>query len=91
MNCTKVVTTASGTVAIPQYIIDHNCNTTASAIDLQEAKLSFPSGHSSYSTYAFMFLFVNITDKDFFHNNKLFVFYTRFILKHVLYVQMLNL
>ncbi|UJR31856.1 hypothetical protein I4U23_019331 [Adineta vaga] len=58
INCTKTVTTASGTFVIPQYVINHNCNSSASEIDLQEAKLSFPSGHSSYSTYAFIFLFV---------------------------------
>ncbi|CAF3306139.1 unnamed protein product [Rotaria sp. Silwood2] len=58
LNCTKIVRTASGLVSIPQYIMDHNCNTSAADHDLQEAKLSFPSGHSSYSTYAFTFLFV---------------------------------
>ncbi|CAF1099494.1 unnamed protein product [Adineta ricciae] len=58
IQCTKSVTTASGVIQIPQYVIDHHCNTTASATQLQEAKLSFPSGHSSYSTFAFVFLFV---------------------------------
>ncbi|CAM4762196.1 unnamed protein product [Rotaria magnacalcarata] len=58
LNCTKTVHTASGFFAIPQYITNHNCNPAASEHDLQEAKLSFPSGHSSYSTYAFIFLFV---------------------------------
>jgi hypothetical protein len=43
-----------------RYIINHDCNSTASAADLTEAKLSFPSGHSSYSTYAFVFLVVRI-------------------------------
>ncbi len=64
LNCTKTVTTASGSVVIQQYIINHNCDSSASEIQLQEAKLSFPSGHSSYSTYAFVFLFVNIINKD---------------------------
>jgi len=58
INCTKSVMTANGPIAIPQYIMNHNCNSTASDVALQEAKLSFPSGHSSYSTYAFTFLFV---------------------------------
>ncbi|CAF3466850.1 unnamed protein product [Rotaria socialis] len=58
LNCTKTVNTASGLFAIPQYITNHRCNPAASEHDLQEAKLSFPSGHSSYSTYAFIFLFV---------------------------------
>jgi len=58
LTCTKTVSTASGSVVIPQYILDHNCNSSAAERDLQEAKLSFPSGHSSYSTYAFIFLFV---------------------------------
>ena len=39
--------------------MNHSCNPNVSILDLQEAKLSFPSGHSSYSTYAFMFLFVS--------------------------------
>lgn len=60
LNCTKTVQAASGPIVIPQYIIDHNCNSSAEEVDLQEAKLSFPSGHSSYSTYAFIFLFVRI-------------------------------
>ena len=59
LNCTKTVLTASGSVVIPQYITNHNCNSSATELELQEAKLSFPSGHSSYSTYAFVFLFVN--------------------------------
>lgn len=59
INCTKTVTTASGTFSIPQYVLEHNCNPSVSEHDLQEARLSFPSGHSSYSTYAFMFLFVS--------------------------------
>ncbi|CAF1052227.1 unnamed protein product [Rotaria sordida] len=58
LTCTKSVETASGFVIIPQYIMDHNCNTSVSEHDLREARLSFPSGHSSYSTYAFIFLFV---------------------------------
>ncbi|CAF1328146.1 unnamed protein product [Adineta ricciae] len=58
LNCTKSVSTASGLVVIPQYITNHYCNSSASELELQEAKLSFPSGHSSYSTYAFVFLFV---------------------------------
>ncbi|CAF0767411.1 unnamed protein product [Adineta steineri] len=58
LNCTKTVQTASGSVVIPQYILDHNCNSTFTPIELREAKLSFPSGHSSYSTFAFIFLFV---------------------------------
>ncbi|CAF3707388.1 unnamed protein product [Rotaria sp. Silwood1] len=58
LNCTKTVQTASGSISIPQYIMDHYCNSSVSDKDLQEAKLSFPSGHSSYSTYAFIFLFV---------------------------------
>jgi len=68
--CTKTVTTASGPIAIPQYIINHNCNSSASEIDQQEAKLSFPSGHSSYSTYAFIFLFVNIFNRKFLSQRK---------------------
>jgi len=56
--------TASGSVVIPQYIINHNCNSSASDLELQEARLSFPSGHSSYSTYAFIFLFVNIINNN---------------------------
>jgi phosphatidate phosphatase len=62
--CTKTVTTASGSVVIPQYILNHNCNSSASDRDLQEARLSFPSGHSSFSTYAFFFLFVNIINNN---------------------------
>ncbi|UJR14854.1 hypothetical protein I4U23_001839 [Adineta vaga] len=58
IQCTKSVSTGSGVIQISQYILDHHCNTTASESELQEAKLSFPSGHSSYSTYAFVFLFV---------------------------------
>lgn len=58
INCTRTVPTASGSVVIPQYITDHHCNTTATDVELREAKLSFPSGHSSYATYAFIFLFV---------------------------------
>ncbi len=46
-------------VLFVRYVENHNCNSTASATALQEAKLSFPSGHSSYSTYAFVFLFVS--------------------------------
>ncbi len=60
LNCTKTVMTASGSVVIQQYILNHNCNPSVSERDLQEARLSFPSGHSSFSTYAFIFLFVNI-------------------------------
>ncbi|CAF1425527.1 unnamed protein product [Adineta steineri] len=58
IQCTQTISTASGSLNIPLYITDHNCNSTATATQLQEARLSFPSGHSSYSTYAFVFLFV---------------------------------
>lgn len=58
INCTRTINTASGKVVLPQYIMEHNCNTTATYVELREAQLSFPSGHSSYSTYAFVFLFV---------------------------------
>jgi len=58
IQCTKNVTTASGPLIIAQYVEDHYCNATVTDTELQEAKLSFPSGHSSYSTYAFVFLFV---------------------------------
>jgi hypothetical protein len=44
-----------------RYITNHNCNPTVTASALQEARLSFPSGHSSYSTYAFVFLFVSLS------------------------------
>jgi membrane-associated phospholipid phosphatase len=44
-----------------RYITNHNCNPTVTASALQEARLSFPSGHSSYSTYAFVFLFVSVS------------------------------
>jgi membrane-associated phospholipid phosphatase len=44
-----------------RYITNHNCNATVTASALQEARLSFPSGHSSYSTYAFVFLFVSVS------------------------------
>ncbi|CAF3684099.1 unnamed protein product [Rotaria sp. Silwood1] len=58
IQCTKTLQTASGPLVISQYITNHYCNSTAPTKDLQEARLSFPSGHASYSTYAFIFLFV---------------------------------
>lgn len=42
-----------------RYVTEHNCTSTATESQLQEARLSFPSGHSSFSTYAFVFLFVS--------------------------------
>ncbi|CAF3897689.1 unnamed protein product [Rotaria sordida] len=58
IQCTKTLQTASGPLVVSQYITNHRCDSTAPARDIQEAKLSFPSGHASYSTYAFVFLFV---------------------------------
>ncbi|CAF0823964.1 unnamed protein product [Didymodactylos carnosus] len=58
ITCSKNVTTASGAMLIPQYIWDHQCNPNVSLSILQEARLSFPSGHSSFATFSFIFLFV---------------------------------
>lgn len=58
LECTKNVTTKNGQIQVYQYITDHQCNSTGTQSELREAKLSFPSGHSSYATYAFVFLFV---------------------------------
>lgn len=69
-----------------RYITDHQCNSTGTQSELREAKLSFPSGHSSYATYAFVFLFVNIV---FFLSISKSLF-LRFISKHVLFVRISN-
>ncbi|CAF3290214.1 unnamed protein product [Rotaria socialis] len=58
IECTKIILSFSGPVSVPQYITNHNCNATVLEKDLREARLSFPSGHASYSTFAFVFLFV---------------------------------
>ena len=86
--CTKTVVTASGPIVIPQYIINHRCSSSATETELKEARLSFPSGHSSYSTFAFVFLFVSLIIKKYCITFVFFCF--RFILKHVLFAQMFN-
>ncbi|CAF4095797.1 unnamed protein product [Rotaria sp. Silwood2] len=63
IQCERTLLTASGPMVVSQYVTNHYCNSTASSRDLQEARLSFPSGHASYSTYAFVFLFVYFEER----------------------------